>query len=114
MTKNELLKNLKEYDRLGKNSENWFITLLFMACVCFLLANYFFDFQTEISDWIGWAVAATIIILMVYDIRLSKKIDKQTSMYCNNCHKRFDENTLAYAVLKNECQNCKHPIYDGE
>ena len=112
MIKSELIANLKENNRLHKKSESWFKTLIFIFFLCFILFDWYFKPEGIVFDLAGWIAVAVFIGLMVHDIRTEKNINLKTSMFCETCKERYDEETLAYAVLINECQNCKGVIYE--
>ena len=69
-------------------------------------------------EWLFGLVGIFVIffcLCVAYSFYIGVKkrsIDKKTRMFCGNCGKRFNEKTLAYAVLENECQNCHNEIYE--
>jgi len=113
MTKSELIENLIEHHRLSKKSESWFKAWLVIFCALFIVVTSIFDSFDNILFNIGrWAAAIIFILLIIHGNRAEKNIDRETSMFCKNCKKRYNEETLAYAVLVNECQNCESSIYE--
>ena len=113
MTKAEFIENLKEHNRLSDNSENWFKASLAILCIVFILVTSIFDlFDGLLFNILSWLAVLVFAVIMIHGNRTEKKIDKMTSMFCGTCKKRYDEETLAYAVLINECQNCKSAIYE--
>ena len=113
MTKPEFIENLKEYHRLSEKSESWFKASLAIFCVLVVLVTSIFDsFGNFLFDIGSWLAVIIFVAIMVHGVRTERKIDRKTSMFCEVCKKRYDEETLAYAVLINECQNCKSVIYE--
>ena len=112
MDKSELIANLKENHRLHEKSGSTFKTVLFISCLLWGSATYFLELSSVFINIGGWVIVVIISWLCWNDNRIGKKIDTKTSMHCPICKKRYDEETMAYAVLINECQNCKTVIYD--
>jgi len=113
MDKSELIANLKENHRSFESSLSRFKSIMFFFCILWILAIYFLDLDSSFFNIGGWVIVIIFFWLCWYDDRTQKQIDKKTSMFCPSCKKRYDEETMAYAVLVNECQNCKAPIYDS-
>lgn len=113
MTKSELVSNLKEYDRLSDSWSSRCTGALGVLLLAYVGFTFFFDLPSNrVADIGGWLLIIIFLGGMIYTRMSEKKIDERTSMFCESCKKRFDEDTLAYAVLINECQNCKSTIYE--
>ena len=112
MTKSELIANLNENNCLHSETESWLKSIIWVVCLSFVLLNAYYKFEGVVFDVIGWIAAIIFIWMTISGSRTAKNIDKKTSMHCSACSKRYDEETFAYAVLVNECQNCKNAIYE--
>jgi len=111
MTKSEFISNLKLHEHLLNSSWSRFEPIIYAACLIALVGKSFFELSGIIFD----LMSVTLVVIMLWLLLKSnsnKKIDEQCSMFCEQCEIRFEEETLAYAVLVNECQNCKNPIYE--
>ena len=113
MKKDKFIENLKENNQ-RKNDilmSASFPTIAFLS-LCGYLFAWFFNIEW-LFKFEGLLIP--IIITIGYSINEKiqiKNIDNDTSFFCQSCNEPFNEKTLAYAVLVNECPNCKNEIYE--
>lgn len=53
-----------------------------------------------------------VVVFAIISTRHQKAITKRNFMYCKNCSREFDPQTLAIGVLENKCEECGSEIYD--
>lgn len=112
MTKSELIANLRENSRLSVQSDNWFKSGVMIFFLCFVLITSWYELDHPAISFAGWFALVVLVFGVVHGKRAERNIDRKTSMFCGECGKRYDEETLAYAVLVNECQSCESAIYE--
>jgi len=108
MTKDQFIENLKE----NKRQTNSFNDVGCFLIVFLFIFTGFISIRFDISWW--WLVVVIFLGIDFFEDRKIKKVDNDTYMFCLNCKKHFDKDTLDQAILMNECQNCGSQIYQTE
>ena len=114
MTKDEFVENLKCHQEQSWTFAKKTSTVAVTVFVILFLSIWLKLFE-NIADprmVVGLVLLIYLIFYLIIRHKHEKNIDRENSMHCSSCGKRFDQNSLPIAVLENKCQECGAKIYD--
>jgi hypothetical protein len=110
MTKSELIENLKKRVSLVEKSRHRFKCVYLPILIILYTVAYIYLPFPELRYFSVETILAGIFLVCLWAVDVWSNL--ASKIYCEHCTAEFSEDSLAYSVAVNACNNCMKPMYE--